>query len=29
VRIWKYPNKVTLVGKGWCVQHHFSKKRAR
>jgi len=26
VRIWKYPNKVKLVGKD--VQDHFSKKRA-
>jgi len=26
VRIGKYPNKVKLVGKGGCVQDHFSKK---
>jgi len=24
VRIEKYPNKVKNVGKGGCVQHHFS-----
>jgi len=28
VRICKYPNKAKIVGKGGCVQHHFSKKRA-
>jgi len=22
----KYPNKVKIVGKGWCVQHHISGK---
>ena len=27
--IWKYPNKVKIVGKGGCVQHHSSNKRAR
>jgi len=25
----KYSNKVKIVGKGGCVQHHFSKKPAR
>jgi len=26
VRECKYPNKVKIVGKGGCVQHHFQKK---
>ena len=26
--IWKYPNKVRILGKGVCVQNHFSKKQA-
>ena len=25
----KYPNKVKIVGKGGCIQHDYSKKRAR
>ena len=29
MRIGKYPNKIKIVGKGGCVQHHFSKKRVR
>jgi len=29
MRIWKYPNKAKIVGKGGCVQHYFSKKRTR
>jgi len=27
VRTGKYPNKIKIVGKGGCVQHHFSKKK--
>jgi len=26
--MWKCQNKVKILGKGGCVQHHFSKKRA-